>query len=168
MLALCCLGFPGVVGAATIAVTGNIPCQGRLSVAQAVQPLQISGSGRAVTLRLNGTESGAMPVVLSLRTNCGYRVTAEWLGPAENEARIGAITVRAAGGVGHLTPFALQPATNAADLKPGAPAVCVEGRAVSRGGNDLTSDNAILIEFSLQLPRSAPGSAVTFTLSWQN
>jgi hypothetical protein len=38
---------------------------------------------------------------------------------------------------------------------PGTPAVCVQGAAVSRGGNDLSSDNAVLVE--VRASRSAAG-----------
>jgi hypothetical protein len=91
----------------------------------------------------------------------------EWIG-ANGEAQIGAPTVTAAAGTGHLTAHALQPTATSAELKSGIPAVCLEGRAVSRGGNDITPDNAILIELVLQLPPGAPGDAVTLTLRLKN
>ena len=149
------LAVPGIVSAATLAVIGQVPCHGSLRL---LSDGQIGASPRSITVRPTGT------VVLSLRTNCAYQITAEWIG-AGGDARIGAATVTAAAGMGHLTAHALQPIAWAAELKSGVPAVLLDGRAVSRGGNDITPDNAILIELVLQLP---PGDAVTFTLRLKN
>src|SRR5687767_2490279 len=130
------LAVPGIVSAATLAVIGQVPCHGSLRL---LSEGQIGASPRSITIRPTGT------VVLSLRTNCAYQITAEWIG-TDGEARISAPTVTAAAGMGHLAAHALQPTATAAELKSGVPAVCLEGRAVSRGGNDITPDNAILIE----------------------
>jgi hypothetical protein len=73
-----------------------------------------------------------------------------------------------ANGAGHLTQDALRATVTPAELVAGTPAVCVAGRAISKGGNNTTPDNAVLIQMLLQLPCGAPDTTVLFTLNLEN
>jgi hypothetical protein len=159
------LGVPVGISAQAIHVTGQIPCAGRLDLVNAGPSLRGESSGRAVQVRITDAGEDRVPVVLSLRTNCGYRVAAEWLGKADTPVSIPEAVVLAANGTGHLTLDALRATVTPAELSPGAPAVCVAGRAISKGGNNTTPDNAVHIRLLLQLPRGVPDAAILFTLN---
>jgi len=162
---LIALGLPAGVSAQSILVTGRIPCAGRLDLVNSVPSVRGESSGRSVQVRITATGEEPVPVVLSLRTNCGYRVAAEWNGTADTPVRIAEAAVLPANGTGHLTLDALNATVTPAELGPGAPAVCVAGRAISKGGNNTTPDNAVLIRLLLQLPRGAQDATVLFTLN---
>ena len=161
---LIALGLPASVSAQTIRVTGQIPCAGQLDLANSGPSLRGESSGRSVLARITGAGEDRVPVVLSLRTNCGYRVAATWMGTGDAHAGIAEPTVSPANGTGHLTPSALNARVTPAELVPGAPAVCVAGGAISIGGNNTTLDNAVLIRLLLQLPRGESEATVLFTL----
>jgi hypothetical protein len=169
---LIALGLPVCVSAQAIHVTGRIPCAGRLDLVNSGPSLggeslglRGEGSGRSVQVRITDAGEDRVPVVLSLRTNCGYRVAAEWMGTADAPVRIAEAAVLPANGTAHLTLDALKATVTPVDLGPGAPVVCVAGRAISKGGNNTTSDNAILIRLLLQLPRGVPDATIRFTLN---
>lgn len=162
---LIALGLPGSVSAQAIHVTGRIPCEGRLDLVNSGPSLRGESSGRSVQVRITGVGEDRVPVVLSLRTNCGYRVAAQWIGTADAPVWIAEAAVLPANGAGHLTLDALKATVTPAELGPGAPAVCVAGRAISKGGNNTTPDNAVLIRLLLQLPRGAPDATIRFTLN---
>jgi hypothetical protein len=111
---------------------------------------------------------GLRPIVLSLRTNCSYGLAAEWIGPAGTSVKVLRAEISPAGGTGRLRADALKSLFTPAELGPSAPAVCLRGAAVSRGGNDTSSDNAVLIEVLLDLPPDVPDAAVVFTLNLVN
>jgi hypothetical protein len=162
---LIAVGLPVSVSAQAIHIAGRIPCAGRLDLVNAGPSLRGESSGQSVQVRLTDVQEDRVPVVLSLRTNCGYRVAAEWMGTADTTVRIAEAAVVPANGIAHLTLDALKATVTPAELGPGAPAVCVAGRAVSKGGNDTTADNAVLIRLLLQLPRGAPEATIRFTLN---
>ena len=87
------------------------------------------------------------------------------MGTADTPVRIAEAAVVPANGTAHLTLDALNATVTPAELGPGAPAVCVAGRAISKGGNNTTPDNAVLIRLLLQLPSGAPDATVLFTLN---
>lgn len=87
------------------------------------------------------------------------------MGAAGNPLRIAEAAVVPANGTAHLTLDALNATVTPAELGPGAPAVCVAGRAISKGGNNTTPDNAVLIRMLLQLPGGTPDATVLFTLN---
>ena len=151
--------------AQTLRITGSIPSAGRMELANANGGLTGESSGRSVRIRIANDEGGLRPVVLTLRTNSSYSLTAEWKGPAGTSARISRATVSPAGGTGGLRADALKAAFTEAELSPGVPAVCIRGSAISRGGNDASSDNAVLIEMLLDVPPGAANATVLFTLN---
>src|ERR1700730_8034593 len=73
---LIAVGLPVGLSAQAIRVTGQIPCAGRLDLVNAGPSLRGESSGRSVQVRITGAGEDRVPVVLSLRTNCGYRVAA--------------------------------------------------------------------------------------------
>jgi hypothetical protein len=162
---LIAVGLPLSVSAQGFRITGRVPCSGRLDLVNAGPSLRGESSGQSVQVRITGAGEDSVPVVLSLRTNCGYRVAAEWMGTADTPVRIAEAAVSPANGTAHLTPDALNATVTPAELSPGAPAVCVAGRAVSKGGNNTTPDNAVLIRLALQLPSGAPDATIRFTLN---
>lgn len=169
---LIAVGLPVGLSAQAVHVTGRIPCAGRLDLVSSgpalrgeSSGLRGAGSGQSVQVRITGAGEDPVPVVLSLRTNCRYSVAAESMGTADTSIRIAEAAVLPANGTAHLTLAALNATVTPADLSPGAPVVCVAGRAVSKGGNNNTPDNAILIQLLLQLPRGVPEATVRFTLN---
>ena len=162
---LIAVGLPLSLLAQALHITGRIPCAGRLVLANAGPSVSGESSGQSVQVRITDVAEDRVPVVLSLRMNCGYRVAAEWMGTADMPVRIAEGAVLPASGTAHLTLDALKATVTPAELGPGTPAVCVAGRAVSKGGNNSTPDNAVLIRLLLQLPPGAPDAAVRFTLN---
>jgi hypothetical protein len=148
-----------------IRITGSIPCAGRVEVSGSGSSIPGEGSGHAVRVPIPGGEGGLRPVVLSLRTNCSYGITAEWIGPAGTSVKVLPAAISPAGGTGRLRADALKSIFTPAELAPGARVVCIRGAAVSRGGNDLSSDNAVLIEVLLDVPPGVPNASVLFTLN---
>ena len=134
--------FAALPGA--IQVSGQIPCAGYLAPAGADSGLLLVGAGSAVRVH---TPPGRASFTLSLRTNCRYKLVAWRLGGAPLEVVEGAVS--AAAGGAHLTPVALQASITPASLGTG-PAVCAGGERVSKGGNNLTVDNAILLQIVVE------------------
>ena len=159
------LALPTTLGAQSIRITGSIPCAGRVEISGTSTSLSGESSGRSVRVPIPNDQGGLRPVVLSLRTNCSYGLTAEWIGPAGTSVKVLPGAISPAGGTGRLRADALKSTFTPAELAPGMSAVCVRGAAVSRGGNNTSSDNAVLIEVLLDLPREVPDSAVLFTLN---
>jgi len=162
------LALPAALTAQTIRITGSIPCAGRVEVAGSRSSIPGVGSGRSVRVPIPDDGGGLRPIVLSLRTNCSYGLDAEWIGPAGTSVKVLRAAISPAGGTGRLRADALKSIFTPAELGPGTPVVCVRGAAVSRGGNDTTSDNAVLIEVLLDLPPDVPNAAVVFTLNLVN
>ena len=77
---LIAVGLPLSLLAQAIHITGRIPCAGRLVLANAGPSVSGESSGQSVQVRITDVVEDRVPVVLSLRTNCGYRVAAEWMG----------------------------------------------------------------------------------------
>jgi hypothetical protein len=144
-------------GTGGIRVTGQIPCAGYLAPAGADAGLLLVGSGFAVRVH---APPGRASFTLSLRTNCRYRLVAAPLSDAHLQIVEG--TVSAAAGGAHLTAAALQASITPAALGT-APVACAAGQRVSNGGNNLTADNAILLQIVVESP--GPEEAVaSFTL----
>jgi hypothetical protein len=162
---LIALGLPFGVSAQSIIVMGRIPCAGRLDLVNSGPSVRGESSGRSVQVRITSDGEDRVPVILSLRTNCGYRVAAEWKGTGDTPVSIAEAVVLPANGTGHLTLNALKATVTPAELGPGAPADCAAGRAISKGGNDSTPDNAVHIRLLMQLPRGAPDTTILFTLN---
>jgi hypothetical protein len=158
------LALSGSVSAQGIHITGSTSCGGLLELVNSGPSMRGESSGRAVRIQITDAGVDHLPVVLSLRTNCVYRIAAEWTGAADTHVRIAEATISPANGTGSLTVNALHGTVMAADLSPGVPAVCVAGRPVSRGGNNTTTDNAVLIQFVVEVPPGTAGAAFAFTL----
>ena len=129
-----------------IQVTGQIPCAGYLAPAGADAGLLLEGSGSAVRVH---APAGRASFTLSLRTNCRYRLVARTLSGARLQIVGGQIS--AAAGGAHLTSVALQAFITPATLG-SAPVACAAGQRVSHGGNNLTADNAILLQIVVESP----------------
>jgi hypothetical protein len=99
---LIALGLLGSVSVQEIRLTGWIPCEGRLDLVNLGPSLWGESSGRSVQARITGVGADRVPVVLSLRTNCSYSVTATWVGTADTPAGIAEPTV--GGGERHRPP----------------------------------------------------------------
>jgi hypothetical protein len=130
-------------GIGGIQVTGQIPCSGYLSPSTADAGVVLQSGGPAMQVRV---PAGRASFTLSLRTNCEYRLVAGSVGTPRVEVVSGNIS--AAAGMGHLTPVALDASIHPAVL--GGAAAVVRGQRVSRGGNNLTADNAILIQITVE------------------
>lgn len=127
-----------------IRVTGQIPCAGLLAPAGADAGLLLQGAGSAVLVHAPPGRAG---FTLSLRTNCRYRLVAAPLSGSQLQVVEG--TVSAAAGGAHLTPVALQVSITPVVLGT-APVACAAGQRVSNGGNNLTTDNAILLRIVVE------------------
>ena len=134
------------VASGGIQVTGQIPCAGYLAPAGADAGLLLEGSGSAVRVH---APAGRASFTLSLRTNCRYRLVATTLSGARLHIVEGQVS--AAAGGAHLTPVALQAFITPAALG-SAPVACAAGQRVSHGGNNLTADNAILLQIVVESP----------------
>ena len=140
-----------------IHITGQIPCAGYLAPAGADPGLLLEGSGPAVRVY---APAGRATFTLSLRTNCRYRLVAAPLSGPNLEIVEG--TVSAAAGGAHLTAAALQASITPATLGT-SPVACAAGQRVSNGGNNRTTDNAILLQIVVDSPGPEPAVA-TFAL----
>src|SRR5258708_4922232 len=105
---LIAVGLPVSILAQAIQITGRIPCAGRLALVNAGPLVRGESSGRSVHVRIMDLGEDSVPVVLSLRTNCGYSVAAQWMGTADTPVRIAGGTVLPATGTAHLTLDALK------------------------------------------------------------
>jgi hypothetical protein len=133
-------------GTGGIQVTGRIPCAGYLAPAGADAGLLLEGSGSAVRVH---APPGRASFTLSLRTNCRYRLVAAPLSATRLQIVEGQVS--AAAGGAHLTSAALQASITPAALGM-APVAFVAGPRVSNGGNNLTADNAILLQIVVESP----------------
>jgi hypothetical protein len=156
LLALPCLAATGAM-----AVTGSIPCMGKIELAGA--PFQM-GLGNVAEARLTADENHLASVVLRLRTNCDFNVSLRLRDSLLAGARVVSGTASPVGGTRHLTGKALQTQVKAVEIPPGLGAICVEGPAVSRGGNDLTPDNVMQIELLVRLPEGVHSTAADLFL----
>src|SRR5262249_38087672 len=120
---------------AALQVNGRIPCAGYIASEKADGGLLIENMGAALRVHAPG---GRTNFALSLRTNCSYTLAVSSPAPIQ----VKPLTVAPAAGSGHLTATALKPAITPVAVTPGAQPVCVQGRRVSNGGNNLTQDNA--------------------------
>ena len=158
MLALLVVS-PAAAASGTVVIGGSIPCMGQIALADSP-----SGSSSAVVAMLRPDENNRAKVTLRLRTNCRFHVASRLRDPTDGEAQVVSGAVTAAGGMGHLTAKALETTVKAVTIPPGFPANCVEGPPISRGGNNTTSDNAVLVEVVLQLPDGVRTAAAEFLL----
>ena len=158
------LALPATMEAQTILINGSIPCAGRVELAGTAS-LPGESSGRSVRVQIPNGEAGIRPVVLSIRTNCSYDLTVEWIGPDVISVKVLRGAISPAGGTGGLRADALKAIFMPAELGPGVSAVCVRGAAVSRSGNNRSSDNAVRIEVPIDLPRETLNAAVLFILN---
>src|ERR1700730_12240267 len=90
---LIALALPGSVSAQLFHITGSIFCAGHLELVNSGPSLQGESSGRSVHIRIKHAGEDRLTVVLSLRTNCGYRIAAEWMGAADTRVRIADATI---------------------------------------------------------------------------
>ena len=157
------LGTGQMPAQSVLAVTGRIPCAGQLQVVDPGSAMPLVSSGMLIRLSVTPGDNGPTPIVLSVRTNCAYKITAAWSGPPATGLGIAPARPEPAAGIAHLAPGALNAVMSAAELAPNATAVCVRGARVSSGGNNLTPDNAILVRL-LSSAQAAATGVVTFQL----
>jgi hypothetical protein len=129
-----------------IQVTGQIPCAGYLAPAGADPGLLLVGSGSAVRVH---APAGRTSFTLSLRTNCRYRLVAATVSGTPMQIIEGKVS--AAAGGAHVAPVALQANITPAALETG-PVAFAQGQRVSNRGNNLTADNAILLQIVVESP----------------
>ncbi len=163
-LLLLALGVGQVFAQGVIAVTGRIPCSGQLQVVDPGNAMPLVSSGTLIRLSVIPGQTDPRPIVLSVRTNCAYRITAEWSGPPATALGIVPARAEPAAGIAHLARGALDAVMSAAELAPDAVAVCVQGVRVSSGGNNVTPDNAILVRL-LPSVQAAGSGIVSFQLN---
>jgi len=155
------------VGAPTgsISAAGRIPCAGQLQVAG---PNGLGSSWPAGSARIlvQPGESGGMSVALVVRSNCPYRIDAELAGASEDKhIELSAPDVTPYGGTGHLMRGALQ-ARQESSVVTSVRSALWSGPAVSRGGNNRTTDNAVQLRSRVIAAPNANGVEVIFTLSF--
>jgi hypothetical protein len=155
--------YPAVAASGTVVISGSIPCMGQIALADSA-----SGSSSSVVAMLRPDENNRATVTLRLRTNCRFHVISRLRAPSDGEAQVVSGAVTAPGGTGHLTAKALETAVKAVTIPAGFPANCVEGPAISRGGNNTTPDNAVLVEVVLQLPDGVRTASAEFSLMLGN
>ena len=164
LIFLLTLGGWGIAADGVIGFSGQVPCAGQLAVIDPGNAVLLDAAGQAIRLMLPSGGEGPKPIVVTVRSNCVYRVTAEWSGPPASGLRVVAEKPEPVAGMAHLAPAALDAAVSSADLAPNIPTVFVRGPRVSNGGNNLTPDNAILMRI-ISTPQSASPGIVTFLLS---
>jgi hypothetical protein len=147
--------------AQVVRIAGRIPC---------AADLQVVGSRSPGRVRLDSTNGGEIPVTFTLRTNCAYKIQAELTGRLDlivQPVKIEPQEVVPAAGQGNLMANALAVVSSGAEISPGRPAVWMEGPRVSKGGNNSTADNAILIRAVIQVLPGVRDVDAVFKLVFQ-
>jgi hypothetical protein len=155
----------GPASAQTLTISGAIPCAGRLEAAGSSAVPAESDARHTVAFPLPGPAGDRVPLRVSLRSNCGYDLSAQWVGPPGSTVRLEEGSVSPVNGGAHLARHALS-----ASIKPGEAgtdrlAVWVSGPVISRGGNDSTSDNAIWVDLVVSLSASSAAGSVVLKLN---
>lgn len=139
----------------------RVPRMASLSLAAGAdgtaQLLAVPGpAGSVLHLRVRRSAGRGQAVVYLLaRSNAGYRIVARLGGSAAGQAPLAvrAIEVAANAGGARLDPGAAAVRATAAQIDGTQPqAVVLEGPRISRGGNNSTPDNALLIKAQVELP----------------
>ena len=138
----------------------RVPRMASLSLAGAegtAQLLAVPGpTGSALHLRVRRTAGQGQAVVYLLaRSNAAYRIVARLGGNAAGQAPLAVrpIEVAANAGGARLLPGAGAARVTAAQIDgTQTQAVVLEGPSISRGGNNSTPDNALLIKALIDLP----------------
>jgi hypothetical protein len=160
MLLVVCPAWPA---SGNLVISGNISCMGQIALAELP-----AGSSHAVVATVRPDENNRAAVTLRLRTNCRFHVLSRLRDPSSVEAKIISGAVTAAAGTGHLTANALQTDVRVVTIPPGLPATSVEGPAISRAGNNSTSDNAVQVDLVMQFPEGVRTASVEFSLTLGN
>lgn len=141
-------------------IVGSIPCAGSATVASGDAGMWFAGQPASV--RLRQTEQRETVLLLVVRTNCAYRLEASLPDPDARNLRILSASATPWTGTQHLRAGA----TSGQLLDPlitSTQTAFWSGPAVSRGGNNSTPDNAVLIRALLS--RAPPSEDVRITIS---
>jgi hypothetical protein len=138
----------------------RVPRMASLSLAGAegaAQLLAVPGpTGSVLHLRVRRSPGQGQAVVYLLaRSNAGYRIVARLSGSATGQAPLAVRLVEIAANAGgaRLLPGAGAVRAMAAQIGgPQPQAIVLEGPGISRGGNNSTPDNALLIKALIELP----------------
>jgi hypothetical protein len=147
-------------------VKGAVPCVGTLKLTDSAGfAPEVFESG--IRLRTTGA-SGSLPVTLALRTNCPYRIAAQWQNASGSRLVLPPAEVAPSASSGGLSARALEASPVALELPPNSTAVCLRGPRISRRGNDRTPDNAVLVRISPVVPPGSTSAVLALTLQLGN
>jgi hypothetical protein len=141
-------------------ITGQIPCAGRLEFAE--RSVQALGPGQSARLRLRPEGENAV-VRMLVRCNCAYHLDAQVAGTGERQLRIISVSASPWSGTGHLRPGATAGQLQTSAVTP-LGGTFWSGPAVSKGGNNSTPDNAVLVQSVLS--PAEPGGEIELLLSF--
>jgi hypothetical protein len=143
-------------------VTGSIPCAARLQFPQGEAPPV--GPGGSARLRLKF--DGRAPTILNLvvRSNCAYRLDAEWRGSPGAELRFEEVVASPFAGLAHLRANALN-GQRLSSVVTSVRTAFWSGPAVSSAGNDSTPDNAVAIHAVLRAPPAGEVGELVISLA---
>ncbi len=159
------IGLSAQVSRGALTIVGSFAPAVSLTSTSYAQSL---GSG-AIRVNVQPSADGTATLTLLVRGNTAYALTASVAsitGADPNSTVI--VTPLNTNSTGARTIAQITANTSAANLAiAGAPAVILNGSRVSRGGNDLTPDNALAIQVRVDLPVGATSAALTFRTSAQ-
>jgi hypothetical protein len=141
-------------------VTGQIPCAGRLELAENAG--RALGPGQSTPFRLR-LEGGNAIVKMVVRSNCPYHLDAQVVGTGKREVQIVSVEASPWRGTEHLRPGATAGTPQSSAITP-LRSTFWSGPAVSRGGNDSTVDNAVLVQSVWSSPE--PADEINLVLSF--
>ena len=133
-------------------ITANIPCAGRLQLSEPNASVLTAGRSTRIRVRNQGRES--LRLLMVVRTNCPYHIDAALQNPAVESIGIAEVSSGPYAGTAHLRRGALTGGGTASVIH-SAPTTIWRGPEISRGGNDSTPDNALLIRCVLNMPANA-------------
>jgi hypothetical protein len=146
-------------------VKGRVPCAGTLKLADSVG-FAPEVFGADIRLRTTGA-SGSLPVILALRTNCPYRIAAQWQSPSGSRLVLPPAELAPSASSGDLSARALEASSVALELSPNSTAVYLRGPRVSRRGNNVTPENAVLVRIAPVVPPRSTGAMLALTLEME-
>ncbi len=171
LLGACCA--EAQIPAGQLHISGTIPKSGLLSLAPspAVLPLESTTGSTSTRIRVRVRPSSGNPMItipLIARSNSAYRLIVKSGSPEDSEpVRVAIRSVDPIAGGTHLMPDATNIVAGAGELtRPSDQIVLGTGPRISRGGNNSTIDNAILVALDVELPNDAPETELIFIMEF--
>jgi hypothetical protein len=155
----------GQASPGAVVVTGSVTRAVSLSSTSLAQNL---GAG-AIRVNVQPSADGSQTVTLLVRGNSSYSLSASLanLNGAGPGAAIG-VTPLTTAPTGPRAIAQTSAALSEANLGVASgPAVILTGSRISRGGNDLTPDNALAVQLRLDFPVGATDAVLTFRVTAQ-